>query len=65
VARVSAVLHGSLSPDEILWKLSYADGLQFVTSWWENHFERCAGGTIYHGVDCRRVRLDSEGGELI
>ena len=65
VARVSAVLHGSLSPHEILWQLSYADGLNYVTAWWELYYERCAGGTIYHGVDCRRVRLESEGGEVI
>ena len=61
VAKVSAVLSGSLTPHQILWELPLADGLQFVTYWWNHLYERAIGGTVFHGVDC--VRLRSENGE--
>lgn len=52
IAKVSAVtgmdLHG------IRWNLALADGLRFVTWWWNHHFERVSkGGIIYHGIECR------------
>jgi len=67
VAKVSAVLHGSLTPQQILWELPLADGLQYVTYWWNHFFERAIGGTVFHGVDCRRIRREGheESGEIV
>ena len=67
VAKVSAVLHGSLTPHQILWELPLADGLQFVTYWWNHFYERAIGGTVFHGVDCVRPRREDEqeGGEIV
>ena len=59
VAKVSAVLHGSLAPHQILWELPLADGLQFVTYWWNHLYERAIGGTVFHGVDCVRPRREN------
>jgi hypothetical protein len=67
VAKVSAVLSGSLTPYQIRWELSVADGMRFVTCWWNHFFERAIGGTVFHGVDCRRIRHegDEESGETV
>jgi hypothetical protein len=67
VAKVSAVLNGSITPHQILWELPLSDGLQFVTYWWNYFYERAMGGTVFHGVDCRRVRREEEqeGGEIV
>jgi hypothetical protein len=60
VAKISAVLHGSLTPHQIRWELPLADGLRFVTYWWNHFFERYVGGTVFHGVDCVRPRREEE-----
>lgn len=68
VAKVSAVLNGSITPHQIRWELPLADGLRFVTYWWNFYCERIhSGGVVYHGVDCRRVQDedDTEGGEIV
>jgi len=67
VAKISAVLHGSLTPAQIRWELPLADGLQYVTYWWNHFFERAIGSTVFHGVDCRRIRRegDEESGETV
>ena len=68
VSKISAVLHGSLTPAQIRWELPLADGLRFVTYWWNYFYERIhSGGVVYHGVDCRRVQDDAEqdGGEIV
>ena len=67
VSKVSAVLHGSLTPHQIRWELPLADGLQFVTYWWNHCYERAIGGTVFHGVDCVRPRREDEqeGGEIV
>ena len=43
VSKISAVLNGSLTPHEIRWELSVADGMRFVTCWWNHFFERAIG----------------------
>ena len=67
VAKISAVLSGSLTPYQIRWELSVSDGMRFVTCWWNHFFERAIGGTVFHGVDCRRIRSegDEESGEIV
>ena len=41
VADLSAVLHGSLTPREILWDLSYARGLQLQIEYWREKGRYC------------------------
>lgn len=67
VAKISAVLHGSLTPHQIRWELSVADGMRFVTCWWNHFYERAIGSTVFHGVDCRRIRREGheESGEIV
>ena len=67
VAKISAVLNGSLTPHEIRWELPLADGMRFVTCWWNHFYERAIGSTVFHGVDCRRIRRegDNERGETV
>jgi len=62
VAKISAVLSGSLTPHQIRWELSVADGMRFVTCWWNHFYERAIGSTVFHGVDCRRVQREEEQG---
>jgi len=67
VSKISAVLHGSLTPHQIRWELSVADGMRFVTCWWNHFYERAIGSTVFHGVDCRRIRREGheESGEIV
>jgi hypothetical protein len=60
IAQVSAVLYGSLTPAQIRWDLPLADGLRFVTYWWNHYYERAMHGVVFHGVDCRKARRHTE-----
>jgi len=41
--------------------------MRFVTCWWNHFYERAIGATVFHGVDCRRIRRegDEESGEIV
>lgn len=41
VATISAVLHGSMTPREILWHLSLARGRQLEIEWWREQGRYC------------------------
>lgn len=40
----SAVLHGSMTPLEIIWELPLAFGRQICVLWWETVFDPMRGG---------------------
>lgn len=44
MATLSAVLQGSMTPDQIRWEITYAWGLQCFIIWWRDYFDARAAG---------------------